>query len=618
MAPFLHGQESGSGTQDPTKLEEIPSRLFQVQDQDGFFWQAAGTGAITSGETQYLQSGLNLIAAGEQFSPGVAFVREPGEEGEPIEVEFEEQRENYQINRSIWFDIERSAVRVFDTFQNTGTVTQTISLQWRSTFPFPWQSLHGSGGELLNTQPALELSKDDYGMVVHFSQSEGRHDTLFILGGERSNRPDLSASSNSRELSFSQDLILKPGESRSVLYWILQRNLTDLEEAGNSFTPFYQRSKLVVPRVSTEVFDKIVNFPADSFPTSGVSPNLRNLFSLNSIVNSVGLHRRGEDILWISNANQLACEVDRSVNIDLTSPTVGDVSIPVSSVAAIQGSAGSGRKPLLFLRDGQVLTGEFAEKGITAKTGGSDTADLLEFSEINLLLLSASPQDGDPPGDATHFVETLNEEVIAVSAPAETVWTVTSPWGDQAIPFSEIEEVHYSSTPFPAHRVLTKDGSLLDVFSSTGPIRLVSALGENMDLNMSAVIRIRRAGALKRKLSEFGGAWIDFAEIPEDVDSGASVLLSGNNLLSGKLEEKSLSLSVDGTEIALDTNQIASLTRVHSLPENTEPDFEVELVNKDRLRGTITSPFVSLDHSYGALKIPIATLQSYRIPNSSP
>src|SRR5690606_10904686 len=84
------GQESGAPG--PARLAELPERFFQVQDEAGFLWQALDNGALLSGDTQYLQSGLNLIVDGEPFAPSAATASEPGSGGERIAVRLDETR----------------------------------------------------------------------------------------------------------------------------------------------------------------------------------------------------------------------------------------------------------------------------------------------------------------------------------------------------------------------------------------------------------------------------------------------------------------------------------------------------------------------------------------------
>ena len=169
----------------PVRLAELPERFFQVQDEAGFLWQALDKGALLSGDAQYLQSGLNLIVDGEPFNPSEAFVSEPGSGAERVSVRLEEKRGEALVARDLWFDTRRSGVRVWDAFTNTGKSERTFSVVLRTTYPFAWQSLHGTGGAVLGNESAPLLRPEDISLGVHFSPPDGRHDTFFLFGSEK-------------------------------------------------------------------------------------------------------------------------------------------------------------------------------------------------------------------------------------------------------------------------------------------------------------------------------------------------------------------------------------------------------------------------------------------------
>jgi hypothetical protein len=131
-------QEAAKGPAEPAPvvLNELPERFFQIQDDAGFLWQALDNGALISGDTQYLQSGLNLIVDGEPFAPTTGAVRDPSLGAEKIDVRLDEKRAGLTISRDFWFDTRRSGVRLLDSFTNTGSSERTLSVVVRTTYPF--------------------------------------------------------------------------------------------------------------------------------------------------------------------------------------------------------------------------------------------------------------------------------------------------------------------------------------------------------------------------------------------------------------------------------------------------------------------------------------------------
>ena len=349
----------------PKKIVDIPDSLFQVQDEDGFFWQLMGNGALTSGETQYLQSGMNLLVDNVAFAPAEALVRAPGEGVSKIDAVFTETRKELLISRDVWIDTKRSGVRFFDSIKNTGAKPVDVVVVLRTTYPFGWQSLHDSEGNLLSSDPVLRLDPDDSGLAVHFSPSEGRHDTLFLTGTDAEGvEPELGASTNSRELTFQYTLSLKAGETASVYHWLMQRNLPSPAAAANVLTQFLQRNQLINPGVSSLQAVSVVNFPRSAFPDEAAAPSrLRELLALNELMDQIGWHRRRSDAHWLGQTNQISGELSRKGSLTITGNEFGERVVPLDRIAAIRGDAESELKPFLYLRNGEVLTGDLADGG---------------------------------------------------------------------------------------------------------------------------------------------------------------------------------------------------------------------------------------------------------------
>ena len=78
-------------------FDSIPDQFFQIQDSFGFFWKAAPNGALTSGETQYLQSGLKLLVDGVAFTPTSGSQIVPGKVSDEASLSLEEEREGVKL-----------------------------------------------------------------------------------------------------------------------------------------------------------------------------------------------------------------------------------------------------------------------------------------------------------------------------------------------------------------------------------------------------------------------------------------------------------------------------------------------------------------------------------------
>lgn len=555
------GEEKGAPAP-PARLAGLPERFFQVQDAAGFLWQALDSGALVSGDAQYLQSGLNLIVDGEPFAPKSGETREPGSGAERIEIRLEEERAGYALSRDLWFDTARSGVRVFDTITNPGKAELRLPVALRTTYPFAWQSLHGTGGRVLASDSTLGLGPADVSLGVHFSPSDGRHDTLFLLGSEKGgSRPELKASANSRELVFLYSLAIPAGGSRSLLHWILQRNLPEAAQDVAAIAPFLQRGELVAPGVEPKRAESLVNFVPAAFPAEAAAPARQGgLVALNDLCSGIGLYRRAEDLLRLGPSSQVAGTLAREGSIRVGAPPLGEVDVKTADLAAVRGGGGQGGTPRWYLRDGRVLAGALAGGALLWKDG-EGKANPIDPAEFHLLLLATEARDGTPPAGATHFAELANGAVLAVVPPADAALEWIAPWGRERLPWSDLAEALRQRRPGPRFRLLTGDGSLFSALIDPKPLDLETAGGKRVELAAVSLERIWRAGEGLRSPNPGPARWLDFSELPDGIGPATGALLEGDELLACELAPGSFALRDGATVVAIDSARIVAIRR---------------------------------------------------------
>ena len=578
-------------------FDSIPDQFFQIQDSFGFFWKAAPNGALTSGETQYLQSGLKLLVDGVAFTPTSGSQIVPGKVSDEASLSLEEEREGVEIVRDLWFDKERGGIRVIDQIKNTSGAAISMRVQLRTTYPFGWKSLHGSDGIQLNAEPVLSLAKSDGGLSVRFGPSEGRPDTLILTSdGGVASQPTIEASANRRELTLTYELALSPGGTAALLHWMLQRSLAETTETAAALSDFWQRGKLIRPGVSASLASEFVNFDPDAFPSETVAPSrLRSLIALNELIDRVGIHRRSEELLWISTVNQVAGSVDVTGNIQFEAGHLGSQEVALANVAAIKGGGGFGRSQMVYLRNGAVLSGVGGETRLLLSLGEGEAQEI-DLKLLNLLLFRISMSDGAPPENAEVFVELRDGSVFALSGAEGVYLSGNTAWGELEIPLSEIVEVGYEVKPSAQMGIRLKNGSRLSVFLRDRPLPLTLSSGENVEVSSLSLRRLWTANAEIFKGSENSSEWIELSEVTGDIPDSA-FLLVGNNVVAGTFRDSSVNLSVEGSLMRLPVEQIVRMRR--SIAEGGEmgAEFIVELANGDAVVGEVTSGFVELEAS---------------------
>lgn len=611
---------AGAGAQqggEPLRLEEIPANFELWQDAEGFLWQLSRQGALGSAEASYFQAAMGLVVKGQPFAPteGVrADGGQPGSEG--ARVALGQTLGAIAIRRDVWFDGERAGVRVLDVFENTGNRRESIRVELRTSFQNPWQDLHGTSGRILGTGPGGGLGERDFGVVVKFSPAEGRHDTLFVAGGERDAvRPAISYASNLREVTFGYDLDIEPGKRASLVHWIVQRNLQTPADAPEALRRFYQRRQLVDPRIPEDLVATVRNFDAPSFPAIGERPeDLEGLVSLNAVIEPLGVARRGDDLLWITPENQLSGTVHPEAVVTVETAW-GERTSPVAAIAAIQGGGGVGRLPRVFLRDGRVWAGRVRAENLSMKTGEGLEVEELKPEEISLLLLRAAKTDGRPPEGAALLLELRSGDVLAVdraSADAAGLALLT-PWGEVAAPLGTLRALVYASgSSAPRFRLWGEDGAMLTVFLGGEALSLREpGAGEDaLEVPPAAIAGAWKAGeAPARSAMEVAEEWYELEDARLALGGrlpDRAVLLAGNNLLNGEVATETLHLVSGATVTPLRVAEIAAIRRSIDSDSDAAPLFEIELAGGEVLTGRLRESVVTIRAGGTEWRIPVS------------
>ncbi len=594
-------------------LSALPERFFQVQDKAGFFWQALDNGALISGETQYLQSGFNLIVDGEPFTPSLGAAREPGT-GDRIDVRLEEKRTLLAISRDLWFDTDRSGVRVLDTFTNTGKSDRVIDVVLRTTYPFAWQSLHGTGGRVLGAEPGKDLRTEDQSLGVHFSPSEGRHDTFFLLGSEKGGQlPEVKTSANSRELVFHYSMPLAPGATRVLVHWILQRNLSDLGDDAAMLAPFIQRGQWIDPGVPASRFSEAANLPAAAFITEArTGTGLKSLVGLNEWSDRSGVYRRSEDLLALGPSSQVGGTLERKGELRVEAAFRGDVTFPVELLAAVAGGGSEGRVPRWFLRDGRVYVGPLrgGELRWKASAVAEGEAELLDPTRIEWLLAATAANDGGTPAKATHFAQIMDGSVLALALDGNAKVAWGTPWGRIELGLASITEMVRLSAEQADWRIRTREGACHGALPLQATWSGSTPDGVAVELPSSLIVRIWSASTVPviGRIPE--PEWIEFAEVPPTLVPGDGMLLRGNHILAGRLTARDVAVRDGNSVFTIDAARIEGFTRL--LEPEKQGLFLIGLNGGEKIEVALVEPYLSLETSHGAFELPTEQILAYR------
>lgn len=597
-------------------LNPVPQHFELWVDRLGFNWQLGGDGALQPGPLSYFQSAMSLAINGKSFKSAKAGRLDGGErkEGEDGRVVLEVDLEKVQVRRDVWFDHERGGLRYIDSFDNAkGKETKRLRVQLKTSFRSTWQDLHGGSGKILGGRDSASLSSRDHAVLVKYSRTDGRPDTVFLVAGDGEvKRPKISFSSNHRELTFTYELDVPAGGKVALVHWIMQRTLSVPDEISEVLRPFYLRRRLLQPRVDRELSKVTANFAVEALPEHTVEPySLEALVALKKATQAYGAQRLWEDVLWITGENQLAGKVNKKAKLKIQT-VFGERLVEIEDVAAIQGGAGVGRRPRVFLRDGRVWAGAIVAEGLSMASRDGWDMDL-KVDDLMFLLTQLGVEDGRAPEGCSIFVALRSGDVLAVDGKAggdEVNLALLSPWGTDRLPLSEIESLRYTSGAVPKYRLHRRDGSWMSVFLSDESLDLRIDSDEAVQVQPSEIAGIWRSDKSFFEEKAEGDEWLDFEDIGERVGLPTPCcLLAGSNLLHGEISMEVLHLVSGGVVTKINPREIVSMERLGD--QQAMPFFNLELSAGNRLKGRLRERSLIIKTSSRSWDIPVQHFIAY-------
>ncbi len=588
----------------PRKIESIPSEFDPIADQEGYAWVLNKDASVKSGRISYFRAAMALKLEGEA-PPVTAVAQLSGNE-----YRFTLGKESGpQFTRDVWVDPERSAARFLDVLENPGEEAVNLRVEYTTTYQAQWQDLHLESGQIYSQPSGGILGARQYGLVARFGQLDGRHDTLFLLTGEKEElKPAVRFSSNQRELVFEYSLEIPAGKKVALLHWVIQRNLAGPEDAEDEFEAFYQRRQLVSPNVSNEVALLVRNFNVEPRPAGAAQPfDKAALVAVNRLSDSLGIERGRDDVLWITEENQLAGKVAEGATLTAEGRW-GTATVGAARIAAIQGGNGIGRQERIFLRDGRVLAGELSAENL--KMTGPDGWEMdLAPADLGFVISALDAADGKLPENSGSCVALRSGEVlISDAADAAASITVLSPWGAKTVPLGEIVAMDYASAMAPKFRLNLADGSRLSVLLLDAELTVKRVPeGDTVTFPARDIVSVWKAGdPLGEPALDESDLWLALEDLGEPGDLVyPAALLKGNNLLRADLATESLHLVAGSSVTEVKPAEMLSIRRSDESEFDAVPLFEVEMASGDTLTGRLRERTLTLATGDDRWDVPV-------------
>lgn len=568
----------------------VPANFRQVTDSQGFVWDVTPNGSINNGTGDSFDTAVELSVNGNSFQPQ----QQPMMTADGSEYVCTGRAASLMVTRRVKVDLKAAAVRYVDVVQNPTPTPVTASLTFSTRFG-------SSQAQALVTDTGVAaaglLGKKDTGIVAFVPQNNTQMSVVFHLAGARSKIKPVMQSDQNVRFAFTYSVVVPAGKSVALLHGIAQRRLVappDAKAAAALLKPFNDRKWTAdLPR---EVRRALVNQGGISFDGMDDGTFLATLESL-------GVEPGASDVLAVGDVTRLQ---GTATCAGLSIKTCfGEAKIPLDDVAALVGRHHAGRRPRVFLRDGQVYSGELRAEGLklTMNTG---LPVELSADSLDRLVMHARGDQKDPPAEVFAMLETIDGDRLALVRGEGQRISVTTPWGDRTIATDEVRRWMAAADGQLGHRLLLGDGSRLFAFLDGQPLAVKTLAFGPRQL---PAIDVRAIVAVDAKAAADSD--------PTDIAS-PYLVLAGENLMVGQVDLPAIHLVAAGQPIPVPPNQVRVMRSVSDADDGPGSGgrlFEAELWDGGRLSGKLRESVLPVRSGDRVIEVLARDVVEVRVPS---
>jgi len=282
----------------------------------------------------------------------------------------------------------------------------------------------------------------------------------------------------------------------------------------------------------------------------------------------------------------------------------GKHTFPLEKVAAIVGHASRAAMPQVFLRDGQILHGAVHCEDLQFNSSAGPPMKL-DAQVMDRLVLREKNEDGQPSPQVCLFLETLDEDRIAVTHETRGEISVTTPWGSTSVPLTEIEWLQAMREDLPGFRIALRDGSRFFAFLDNKALSVKTQdFGE-------CVFQPNQVSGLVAALTP-----AEKEDAPKDL-AVPYLTLAGGNLIVGRLEPAQIDFIAMGGVIPRTTSQLRSM---RNIAEEEGGDllggvqFEAEFWNGAVITGQLRQTVLPIRAGDWVARVPVRDILELQCP----
>lgn len=568
---------AGGAPEDPAL---IPAAFGVRTDREGNSWSVERDGNIGRIGSTMVNSGLVLSVNDEKFAGFQPMMTPDGSEfvfqGVPVP-----NLPGLQVQRRILL-VERSGgLRYAELFYNGSTDPIRFSVGLMTHFSGNYQTFLSDRGR---NEPVI-LSQSESGIVVLPGASQSTRAFLFTMADAGAEVKPTISSQNRYGLTFRYQLDLAPGETAVIVHHVTQVVIPQNFDRPTLAALTRPHSFDTLRRTFDEDWrDFVVNYSADAVES-------RSEALAKGGARSLGVSPGPVDTLAIGEKTRLFGKAEGGP-IRLKG-RYGEIDIALDAVAAISGKGGNpGREAKVYLRDGQVFTGEITATGLSfLQTGGARVP--LDSATLDRLVMSEGNPEGAPVKDWTSdslaLVETYGGDRIKVRDLAAFSLNLTTPWGILPLSLDSLAWLRPVEGGLPGFRVELNDGTVVGGFAGGGEL----SLGDT-DLGVVTLKGRELKSVFTPPVSTDARG-----TTPAPVET--VIRVAGGQTLVGPISDTTVPVLTEGNRLETSVSDIRKIRRLETVADEEPamaadaPAFEIERWDGGRITGFLGLDFLSIE-----------------------
>ncbi len=587
----------------------VPAAVNVITDKQGNSWNIEQNGTLGRVGNSMVNSGLTLLINNQQFYTYQPMMTVDGSEFVLL------NRPNtslpgLHVLRRIRVMEREGALRFLEVLTNSNANAVTVSVALRTNFSGNYKTYLTDQGN----SGVSALGQREGAILVTPGSNQSNRAFLFTLCDPASPVKPAISSQNKYGLTFQYNLTIPAGQTVAIAHAVAQLPTPrdfDRQALSRIFRPVsLDRLMGTIPR---EFRPLLVNDGGNRDLSIGA------LLS-RSPVDALGVDRGRRDVLAMGDRTRLLGGADCAGFRVKTA--YGEAELPLEAIAAVAGG-NRGRRDLsrVYLRDGQVLSGEIAAEDLRFAMASGGRMNL-EIASLDRLVRAKADKDGEWGPEVAAMIETHGGDRLAAASEAMPTLEGMTPWGPLTFTLDDIVWLAPMEDEPVGHYVEFKSGTRCYLFLGGAPLRLKSGVFGDCELETSQIRGIVTRAAMDRaKAAAEQGAGggvheSDPSQAPPTLQP--YVLAAGGQRIVGDLGDASLHVLTHSETVAIAPGEVRRMLNVTAAegqqPDAAGPVFQVELWGGGVLSGYLAESDLEMRVRGVSWRLPMADLRELVTP----